>query len=166
MQLENELRAKMKSKLYSLLSDKYKKDSYPGYYSLPYENKDYSFEVKLKEPAKFDEVSRILEKTAMESNLGYARLGLNAGAEFGLVYFKKPEMKLYKYMDKIFNPASGIADNAFIKTGFYAVTDEIESIHLICSNPKAHKKELVNFFLDLYHNINGKRQVALDQYIK
>ena len=77
----------------------------------------------------------------MESNLGYSGLGFNVGAEFGLVYFKKPEMKLYGYVDKIFNPASGIVDNAFIKTGFYAAAYEIESIHLICSNPKARKKK-------------------------
>ncbi len=166
MQAENGSRAKMKLKLYSLLSDKCKKDRSTSYDSLLYNNKDYPFEVKLNEPTEFDEVSRILEKTAGESNLGYIRLGFNTGGEFGLVYFKKPEIKVYRYIDKIFHPVSGIIDNMFIKTNFCATTGEIERIYLMCSDPKAHKREFVDFFLNLYHNIYNKSGVTLDEYIK
>ncbi|MCL4376246.1 MAG: hypothetical protein OH338_04720 [Candidatus Parvarchaeota archaeon] len=165
MELENESRKQMKSRLYSLLADKRKKDRLSDYNAFSYKNKDYSFEVKLKDRVEFDEVSRMVEKAAEESNLKYARLGfVNTGAEFGFIYLK--QSKISRYLNKLFFPLSGNLENMFITTNTYASRGKMERINLTCSNPKAHKKEFVDFFLNLYKNIYKERNVTVEEYIE
>ena len=167
MEVENESRKQMKSRLYSLLADKHKKDRLSDYNALYYENKDYSFEVKLKDPVEFDEACRMLEKAAEESNLGYARLGfVNTDAEFGFIYLKKSKIKIYRYLDNVFHPADGNLENMFITTATYAGREKIERIDLTCDNPNSHKKEFVDFFLNLYNNIYKNSRVPIEKYIE
>ena len=88
MEAENKARKQMKSRLYSLLQDKSKKDRLLDYNVFSYKDKDYSFEVKLKYTFEFDKVSRMMEKAAEESNLKYARLGfVNTGTLSSLYIF-------------------------------------------------------------------------------
>lgn len=165
MQVEKESRKEMKSRLYSLLSNKSKKDRLSVHNAFSYKNKDYSFEVKLKDKVDFDEASRMLEKAAEESNLGYARLGfVNTGAEFGFIYLK--QSKIGRYLNKLFFPLSGNLENMFITTDSYAGSGKIERIDLTCDNPKAHKREFVDFFLNLYKNIYKERNVTAEEYIE
>ena len=44
--------------------------------------------------------------------------------------------------------------------------EKIERIDLTCDNPNSHKKEFVDFFLNLYNNIYKNSRVPIEKYIE
>ncbi len=70
------------------------------------------------------------------------------------------------YLNKLFFPLNGNLENMFITTNTYAGKGKMERIYLTCNNPKAHKKEFIDFFLNLYKNICSEDSVPVEQYIE
>lgn len=107
----------------------------------------------------------MLENAAKQSNLWYTRLGfINTGVEFGFIYLK--QSKIGRYLNKLFFPASGNLENMFMTTDAYASSGKIERINLTCDNPKAHKKEFIDFFTNLYNNIYKESSIPMEEYIE
>lgn len=166
MRSEEESRKEMKSRLYSLLAEKQEKDGSGSNSIFPFWERSYSFAVNLKGQADFDEVSRSLEEAAKLSGMEYARLGFVAyNAGFAVVYFKKSEKR--GYIETLFNPfAYSIINNTFMMTEAYTEGSKLSNIYINCKNPRAHKKEFVDFFLNLYRVLYNDGTVPIEEYIK